>query len=184
MTGKTSGDVAVNTLDLVAVKRVLDEKACEVLLEKGYEENLFVSNFKIALGLLACVFPLVAQFYPLKFPHNVTLLITCICCYFVCTVALQLFCFYMERDIIMPTGPKKGSLSSSGLNVSSSLPRFQDMYSITIASADPRLPKSVTLHRSIAEWFDTTGAFAKNAFAEEIANLLQTFENSAAKKLQ
>ncbi|KAG5049187.1 hypothetical protein JHK85_010290 [Glycine max] len=35
-------------------------------------------------------------------------------------------------------GPEKGSFTSTGLVVSSKLPRFSDMYTLTIASTDPK----------------------------------------------
>jgi hypothetical protein len=132
-----------NKWDPSEVKRVLDEfsaqartrplsssapravRSCtaahtQVVLDAGYEEDMFVSNTKIGappaplhavaicasdssssrvtttrappapgLGLLTCATALLAQFYPLSFPQNYTLLVACVVMYFVLNTALQ-----------------------------------------------------------------------------------------------
>lgn len=50
---------------------------------------------------------------------------------------------------------KQGSFNSTGLVVSSKLPRFSDMYTLTIASADPKsisANKPVVLTKSVTKW--------------------------------
>lgn len=41
------------------------------------------------LGLLTCATALLAQFYPLPFPKNFSLLVTCVVVYFMLNTALQ-----------------------------------------------------------------------------------------------
>lgn len=53
----------------------------QVVLGRGYEENVNLSNVKMAIGLITCAIALAAQFYPKKFPENKTFLIGCIILY-------------------------------------------------------------------------------------------------------
>jgi len=50
----------------------------------------------------------------------------------------------------------QGSFTSTGLVVSSKLPRFSDMYTLTIASADPKsisANEPVQFTKSVTEWY-------------------------------
>lgn len=49
----------------------------------------------------------------------------------------------------------QGSFNSTGLTVSSKLPRFSDMYTLTVASADPKsisANKTVEFTKSVTKW--------------------------------
>lgn len=51
---------------------------------------------------------------------------------------------------------KQDSFSSTGLIVSSKLPRFSDMYTLIIASADPKsisAKKPVHFTKSVTKWY-------------------------------
>ena len=54
-----------------------------------------------------CLFALVAQFYPRKFPDNYWLLVICVAAYALCTAALNMFITYVEGDAILFTLPHK-----------------------------------------------------------------------------
>ncbi|KAG6549848.1 hypothetical protein Mapa_008829 [Marchantia paleacea] len=71
----------INHNDHYSIKRVLDDAVSEVVLGRGYEENVNLSNVKMAIGLITCAIALAAQFYPKKFPENKTFLIGCIILY-------------------------------------------------------------------------------------------------------
>lgn len=50
---------------------------------------------------------------------------------------------------------RQGSFTSTGLVVSSKLPRFSDMYTLSIASADPKsisAGKPVEFTKSVTQW--------------------------------
>uniref|UniRef100_A0A7I4FHD8 Signal peptidase complex subunit 2 n=1 Tax=Physcomitrium patens TaxID=3218 RepID=A0A7I4FHD8_PHYPA len=72
---------AANLLDPFSLKRVLDDTTSEVVLERGYVENVKLSNLKMSIGVITCAIALAAQFYPKKFPENKTFLIGCIILY-------------------------------------------------------------------------------------------------------
>jgi len=57
---------------------------------------------------------------------------------------------------IPPSFLLQGSFTSTGLVVSSKLPRFSDMYTLTIASADPKsisANEPVHFTKSVTEWY-------------------------------
>jgi len=92
--------------DAADIKRVLDERAAQAVVDAGYVEDLYVSNVKIGLGLLTCATALVAQFYPTPFPENYPLLIACIAVYFVLNTALQAFVYLYEGETVLKTHGK------------------------------------------------------------------------------
>ncbi|ONM55289.1 putative signal peptidase complex subunit 2 [Zea mays] len=50
----------------------------------------------------------------------------------------------------------QGSFSSNGLTISSKLPRFSDMYTLTIASVDPQsiaANKPIHFTKSVTKWY-------------------------------
>lgn len=73
----------------------------------GYEEDVFYSNVRILLGLGACSFAVVAQFWPLPFPDNWSLLLVCVIGYCIFSAILNWHMTVNEGDAIMFTHPKK-----------------------------------------------------------------------------
>lgn len=53
----------------------------QVILGRGYVENVSLSNLKMVIGVITCAIALAAQFYPKKFPENKNFLIGCIILY-------------------------------------------------------------------------------------------------------
>ena len=53
----------------------------QIILQRGYREDVSLSNLKMGVGLLACAVALLAQFYPMPFPDNRNFLIVCIIIY-------------------------------------------------------------------------------------------------------
>ncbi|CAH8314457.1 unnamed protein product [Eruca vesicaria subsp. sativa] len=75
--------------------------------------------------------------------------------YVVLNGVLQLILYTKEKNAILFTYPPEGSFTSTGLVVSSKLPRFSDEYTLTIDSADPKsisAGKSVQLTKSVTQW--------------------------------
>ncbi|ONK66097.1 uncharacterized protein A4U43_C06F4120 [Asparagus officinalis] len=91
-----------NLLDQHSIKHLLDESVTEIVKSRGYVEDVRLSNAKSLIGAVAIGIALLAQFYPEKFPDNRDILIVCIGLY--------------------PSS--LGSFSTTGLIVSSKLPRF------------------------------------------------------------
>ncbi|CAN0837846.1 Signal peptidase complex subunit 2 [Linum grandiflorum] len=159
----TKNQKKANLLDHHSIKHILDESVSEIVTSRGYAEDVRMSNVRLLLGTVIIVVALVAQFYKKKFPENRDFLIGCIVLYVVLNVVLQLIIFVKEKDAILFTYPPKGSYTSTGLMISSKLPRFADDYTLTIASADPKsisAGKTVHLTRSVTKWHVSLSLFA------------------------
>eukprot|EP00958_Prasinococcus_capsulatus_P010309 scaffold1006_cov408-Prasinococcus_capsulatus_cf.AAC.2 len=178
----------VNKWDIAAVKRILDERACAIVLDSGYREDFYVSNVKILLGLLTCGFAIVAQFYPEKFPENVSVLMACIGGYILFNLVLQLFINYKEVDNILFTHAKDtAKFVNPGILVASRMDRFQDVYTLEIkgkAIKGKAAQRPVKLEKSVAKWFDVDGVLAENIFKADVLKLLQEYEEGFGSKQQ
>lgn len=94
--------------DFVKVKQVLDEAVVKAVFDKDYKEDYRWDNIKLVLMVVACLFAMVAQFYPMPFPESRPLLGICCAAYFVASSVLQLIVTYIEKDCIMITMPAAG----------------------------------------------------------------------------
>ncbi|XP_060675515.1 signal peptidase complex subunit 2 isoform X2 [Ziziphus jujuba] len=142
----TKNPKKANLLDHHSIKHILDESVSEIVTGRGYVEDVRLSNVRLLLGTVIIVIALFAQFYKKKFPENRDFLIACIVLYIVFNGLLQLIIITKEKNAILFTYPPAGSFTSTGLVVSSKLPRFSDMYTLIIASADP---KSISAHQTV-----------------------------------
>eukprot|EP00249_Psilotum_nudum_P000992 c13233_g1_i1 orf=370-957(+) len=175
---------AINLCDQYAVKRMLDETASEVILSKGYVENVTISNVKMGIGLVACGIALIAQFYPKKFPANKNILVTCIVFYAFFHILLQLVLHLKEKNHILFTHPLHGSFSSTGLAVSSKLPRYSDLYTLQIVSSDPKSIAAnppVEFTESVTQWFTKDGFLIEGTFRETVEKLLADYHKESRK---
>uniref|UniRef100_A0A1J3D912 Signal peptidase complex subunit 2 n=2 Tax=Noccaea caerulescens TaxID=107243 RepID=A0A1J3D912_NOCCA len=167
-----------NLLDHHSIKHILDESVSEIVTSRGYKEDVRLSNLKLILGVVIIVVALVAQFYNKKFPENRDFLIGCIALYVVLNAVLQLILYIKEKNAILFTYPPEGSFTSTGLVVSSKLPRFSDLYTLTIDSADPKsisAGKSVQLTKSVTQWFTTEGVLVEGLFWKDVEALIKDY---------
>ncbi|KAH7279740.1 hypothetical protein KP509_37G034000 [Ceratopteris richardii] len=150
----------------------------QIITANGYAENVNLSNLKMGLGLVACTIALVAQFFPKKFPANKGILIWCIALYVIVFVILQLIMYFKEKNHILFTHPLQDSFSSTGLAISSKFPRFSDLYTLEIASVDPKSLSAnppVEFTKSVTKWFTKDGVLVEGFFREDVENLLNKF---------
>jgi hypothetical protein len=96
--------------------------------------------------VVACLFAMVAQFYPMPFPDSRPLLGTCCVAYFASSTILQFIVTYVEKDCIMTTLPvnleqdsrsenisnKTRAGGSTGLRINTIFPRFSYDYTVSI----------------------------------------------------
>jgi signal peptidase complex subunit 2 len=54
----------------------------------------------LVLGLVTCILALVAQFYPVKFPGNYTVLVVCVAGYCAFNTLLQLYITFVEKGMV------------------------------------------------------------------------------------
>uniref|UniRef100_A0A9I9DX11 Signal peptidase complex subunit 2 n=1 Tax=Cucumis melo TaxID=3656 RepID=A0A9I9DX11_CUCME len=157
-----------NLLDHHSLKHLLDESVSEIVTSRGYVEDVRLSNVKLIMGTVIIIIALVAQFYKKKFPENRDFLI--VECksldgvsyaifnsgkYVVFNGILQFIVYTKEKNAILFTYPPAGSFTSTGLIVSSKLPRFSDLYTLSISSSDPKsisANEPVQFTKSVTRW--------------------------------
>ncbi|KAL9365256.1 hypothetical protein Peur_043129 [Populus x canadensis] len=167
-----------NLLDHHSIKHILDESVSEIVVSRGHVEDVRMSNIRLFLGTIIIVIALLAQFYNKKFPQNRDFLIGCIVLYIVFNGLLQLIVHLKEKNAILVTYPPKGSYTSTGLVVSSKLPRFSDEYTLSIASADPKsicAGKPVQFTKSITQWFTKDGVLVEGLFWKDVEALIDDY---------
>lgn len=173
-----------NLLDHHSLKHILDESATEVVKSRGYVEDVRLSNVRLLMGSIIIIIALVAQFYPKKFPENRNFLIGCIILYVVFNLLLQLIIYTKEKNAIMFTYPPPGSFNMTGLVLSSKLPRFSDMYTLTVESAEPNsisANKPVELTKSVTKWFTKEGVLAEGLFWKDVEGLIDEYNKEQKK---
>ncbi|XP_057832480.1 signal peptidase complex subunit 2 [Cryptomeria japonica] len=173
-----------NLLDPHAIKHLLDETASEVVFSRGYAENVTLSNVKMVIGIIIISIALAAQFYPKKFPENRNFLIICIVLYVIFNGLLQFIVYTKEKNTILSTNPLPGSFTSTGLAISSKLPRCSDMYTICISSSDPESISAnppVELTKSVTKWFTKDGILVEGLFWKDVEKLIDDYSNESRK---
>ncbi|KAF7830985.1 putative signal peptidase complex subunit 2 [Senna tora] len=169
----SKGPKKANLLDHHSIKHILDESISEVVTSRGYSEDVRLSNVRLFLGTIIIVIALFAQFYKKKFPENRDFLIACI-----------LIIFTKEKNAILFTYPPAGSYTGTGLIVSSKLPRFSDMYTLTIASGDPNSISAndpVHLTKSVTQWFTKEGILVEGLFWKDVEALIDQYNKEPKK---
>ncbi|KAH0469672.1 hypothetical protein IEQ34_001230 [Dendrobium chrysotoxum] len=105
--------------------------------------------------------------------------------YVVLNGILQFISYTKEKNAILFTYPPPGSFNSTGLIVSSKLPRFSDMYTLTIASADPKsisANKPVQLIKSVTKWFTKDGILVEGLFWRDVERLMDDYNGERKNK--
>ncbi|OVA06475.1 Signal peptidase complex subunit 2 [Macleaya cordata] len=94
----------------------------------------------------------------------------------------------LTREIIRGLGwledPAGGSFKSTGLVVSSKLPRFSDMYTLSIASADPKSVSAkdpVQFTKSVTQWFTKDGVLVEGLFWKDVEGLINQYTGESRK---
>ncbi|GAB2223111.1 hypothetical protein Droror1_Dr00017248 [Drosera rotundifolia] len=182
-TTTTKNPRKTNLLDHHSIKTLLDESVSEIVTSRGYVEDVRLSNIRLFLGTIVIIIALVAQFYPKKFPENHNFLIGCI--YVVINGLLQLILYTKEKNAILFTYPPPGSFNTTGLIISSKLPKFSDLYTISIASADPKsisANKPVELTKSVTKWFTKDGVLVEGLCWKDVEGLIDDYANDKKSK--
>ncbi|OAY67913.1 putative signal peptidase complex subunit 2 [Ananas comosus] len=177
-TGSTKNPKKANLLDPHSIKHLLDESVSEVVTSRGYVEDVRLSNVRLLIGSIIIAIALLAQFYPKKFPENKDFLIAF-------NGLLQFISYTKEKNAILFTYPPPGSFNSTGLVVSSKLPRFSDQYTLTIASADPKsisANKPVQFTKSVTKWFTKDGVLAEGLFWKDVERLIDDYNGERKNK--
>ncbi|KAL0003286.1 hypothetical protein SO802_017067 [Lithocarpus litseifolius] len=180
----TKNPKKANLLDHHSIKHILDESVSEIVTSRGYVEDVRMSNIRLVMGTIIIVIALVAQFYKKKFPENRDFLIACIALYVVFNGLLQLIIYTKEKNAILFTYPPVGSFTSTGLVVSSKLPRFSDLYTLIIASSDPKSVSAnepVQFTKSVTQWFTKDGVLVEGLFWKDVEALIDQYAREPKK---
>ncbi|XP_022765044.1 probable signal peptidase complex subunit 2 isoform X4 [Durio zibethinus] len=97
----------------------------------------------------------------------------------------ELIIYAKEKHAILFTYPPAGSVTSTGLVVSSKFPRFSDLYTLTIASADPKsisAGKPVEFTKSVTQWFTKDGILVEGLFWKDVEALINDYAAEPKKK--
>jgi signal peptidase complex subunit 2 len=121
------------------------------------------------LGLLTCATALVAQFYPTPFPENYPLLVGCVVTYFLLNTLLQAFVLFYEGDTILSLSARSRE-SPATYSVSSSLPRYSEIYTLTLRSAGGA--QLAQLSKSVSAWLYDDGDVDIEVFKRDVTSLL------------
>ncbi|XP_061356712.1 signal peptidase complex subunit 2-like isoform X2 [Gastrolobium bilobum] len=178
-----------NLLDHHSIKHILDESVSEIVTSRGYVEDVRLSNVRLLVGTIIIVIALFAQFYKKK---CILLILLQFCLifnsgsgtYIVFNGMLQLIIYTKEKNAILFTYPPAGSFTSTGLEVSSKLPRFSDIYTLNIASADPKSVSAnepVHLTKSVTEWFTKEGVLVEGRFWKDVEALIDQYTKEPKK---
>ncbi|XP_050127260.1 signal peptidase complex subunit 2-like [Malus sylvestris] len=180
---KNKNPKKVNLSDHSSIKHLLDESVSEIVKSRGYVENTRLSNLKLLIGTVVIIIALFAQFYNKKFPENRDFLLGCIALYVIVNGILQVVSYTKEKNAILFTHPPAGAFST-GLVVSSKLPRFSDLYTLTVASADPEsisANKPVEFTKSVTQWFTKDGVLVEGLFWKEVDGLINDYAKEPKK---
>ncbi|GJY87652.1 probable signal peptidase complex subunit 2 [Tanacetum coccineum] len=160
----------------------------QVVASRGYSEDVTTSNIRLLIGAVIIIIALFAQFYNKKFPENKNYLIALF------NGILQLIVYTKEKNAILFTYPPAGSAyNSTGLMISSKLPRFSDKYTLAIASADPKsisAKPTVEFTKSVTKWslshtlhqFTKDGVLVEGLFWKDVEGLVNDY-NKESKKI-
>ncbi|KMZ68506.1 Signal peptidase complex subunit 2 [Zostera marina] len=174
----------INLSDQGSVKYSLDRFVSEVVISKGYVENMKSSNLKILIGLICIIFAVAAHFYPRDFPQNRNFTIICTALYLASSGILLLISYLKDKNTILLTFPLPGSPEDPGLMISSNLPRFTDAYTLTVSSANPKSAfarRPVQLCKSVTKWFTEDGLLVEGLFWRDVEKLVDDYERALMK---
>ncbi|KAH6769126.1 Microsomal signal peptidase 25 kDa subunit [Perilla frutescens var. frutescens] len=180
-----------NLLDHNSIKHILDESVTEIVTSKGYPEDVRMSNIRLLIGAIIIVIAIIAQFYNKKFPENRNFLIA-LHFFFILDIGkyvlfngiLQVIIYVKEKNAILFTYPPPDSFNSTGLVVTSKVPRFSDLYTLTIASADPQSISAkppVEFTKSVTKWFTKDGVLVEGLFWKDVEGLINDYAKESKK---
>eukprot|EP00128_Syssomonas_multiformis_P013369 Colp12_sorted_trinity150504_noHs@29842 len=172
--------VKVDKWDGVQVKNGLDDAVKAGVKERiGFEEDFKYTDLKLGICLLACSFSMFALAYGyfVPFPDCELVLGVCSVSYFVLMGVLSLFTLFKEKKIIM-WAYKNSNGKTDRLEVSTTLPKFESTYTITLALLkDGQAPKTASSKKSIGAFIDQNGVVVTDLVGTEVRNLFKRLQD-------
>jgi hypothetical protein len=165
--------IKVNLLDNSAVKRTIDDEFIKSFTKLGYHEDHSVTNYKLVFGLIACIFGLLAQFYPVPLKQAKFALSVLIVLYFVFHALMNLIGRIMQDKHVALWVKEDKSKKLPKLEVSAKMDR--DSAEIAVGFRDLSSQRKLEKIWLATDYFDTTGIFLQDKFLEQLNNQLNEF---------